>query len=460
MVMQRFLVWIAALVAMLAAVPPAQAVDIAGARLWVDVDHGAHGPYPQQMVLLRVRGAFTIPITLERLQHPAFADFRALQLGRDHWFETVDRGRQARGFERVVAVYPQKSGRLTIAPFVHLITTVGPDGKRFPVEVASPPVEIDVLPAPADGWWLPAHDVTVDEQWTVDPDGMMIGQSTRRIVTIRAEGVLADQMPPQPDVKAPGLIVFTTPVERNTVLSIEDRVVDTELRRQSLKRPGRLEEVSGRNGPVATVTYTWAVQPQNSDPSTLPPLEFHWYDTDAGEIRTVVLPARRVAWAETGPSLEDLEAAIGMAPAPEPASSGVLSAAIGLAAFLASAAATSAALAAGGLSDRGGPLGRLTARVDAAFAAAALRRAARRGDGPAAFRALDRLRAADHRAGRPGAVWSDPSVVAAVGAVEAAVFGPPRSDAPLAAAAAALLRARRQARRMRRNRAAVLARPV
>ncbi|MBH0239259.1 BatD family protein [Methylobrevis albus] len=459
MVTHRFAAWFAALVIMLVAAP-AQAVDVAGARLWVDVDHGAHGPYPQQMVLLRVRGAFTIPITLERLQHPAFAGFRALQLGRDHWFDTVDRGRQARGFERVVAVYPQKSGRLTIAPFVHQITTVGPDGKRFPVEIASPPVEIDVLPAPAAGWWLPAHDVTVDEQWSVDPDGMAIGQSTRRIVTIRAEGVLADQMPPQPDVKAPGLIVFTTPVERKTVLSIEERDVGTELRRQALKRPGRLEEVTGRNGPVATVTYTWAVQPQNSDPSTLPPLEFNWFDTDAGEIRTVVLPARRVAWAETGPSLEELEAAIGMAPAAAPSSGGVLSAAIGLAAFLASAAATSAALAAGGLRGQGGPLGRLTARIDGAFAAAALRRAAGRGDGPATFRALDRLRSADHRSGRRGAAWSDPAVVAAVGAVEAAVFGPPRPGTPLATAAAALLRARRSAGRIRREAAQVAARPV
>ncbi|MGG2329563.1 hypothetical protein ACE40V_24740, partial [Salmonella enterica] len=71
---------------------------------------GSAAPYPREMVLLRIRGLYRAQITLEDLRQPPLQNFSWTQLGRDRWFKASIDGQEARGFERVVAVFPQHAG--------------------------------------------------------------------------------------------------------------------------------------------------------------------------------------------------------------------------------------------------------------------------------------------------------------------------------------------------------------
>ncbi|HSI42108.1 MAG TPA: hypothetical protein VLA00_16310 [Xanthobacteraceae bacterium] len=294
---------------------PASADESAdGARLWVEIAAGERAPYPQEMVLLRVRGLFTVPIALEKLEQPALPGFRWLPIGGDIWSATTQDGRPARGFERTLALFAQNSGELTIPAFVHRLTILDPSGARREIAVASEPRTLAVAPVPPPntGWWLPARAVTLTESWSVAPELLAIGQSTRRTITIEAAGVADDQLPPMPDLGAPKLLAFPAPAERRTVIAVSLDARTAEQKRQALRRPGRLELISGTDGPRARVSYSWDIRPTTDEPVQLPAVEIAWFDTASSTRQIARLPERIVAVDLAGPALAAMEAELGI----------------------------------------------------------------------------------------------------------------------------------------------------
>jgi hypothetical protein len=312
MVIARFLVLLALVAASPAAAEP---TVIPGARLWVDVEDKGRPPYPQEMVLVRIRGLYTVPIALEKLEVPALPGFRVVQLGGDVWTSATDNGRPARALQRTLALFAQHNGVLTIPAFTHRLTVIDASDERREVTLASAPRSLSVAAMPEDkgAWWLPARSVTLTESWSVPPDSLGIGQSTRRTVTIEAEGVADDQLPPLTMPPVPKLIAFASPAMRETTLAVSLDAVTAEQRRQALRRPGRLPVVSGRDGPRARATFVWDIRPTTDEAVNLPAIEVPWFDTDANTMRMAKLPARTVAIAVTGPSVESLEAELGIA---------------------------------------------------------------------------------------------------------------------------------------------------
>ncbi len=269
------------------------------------------------MVLLRVKGRFMVPIALEKLEDPAMEGFRTLRIDRDHWSDVFEDGLTQRAFERVIAVFPQRSGRLVVPPFVHHLTVVEPSMKQRKVDLASAPVALDVVPAPAAGndWWIAAADLAISETWSKDPEALDIGQSTRRTITIAAKGVFDDQLPPPPTVKADGLIVFPGNATRATRVGLgraEEKFLS--LREQALRRKGRLEEVATTfAGPLAEVSYTYDIRPATGSAVVLPAIRIPWFDTASRSLRMAVLPERTVALRQAATDVGRLEAALGIA---------------------------------------------------------------------------------------------------------------------------------------------------
>lgn len=300
-----------------AATPPAM-------RLWVEVDHP--GPiHPQEMVILRVHGRFMVPITLEKLQDPPLEGFRAIRIDRDRWTDVFEDGLTQRAFERVVAVFPQRSGRLVVPPFVHHLTVLDARMKQVKTDLASAPVTLDVVPAPgpADGWWLAAADLRLRQAWSRDPGTLDIGQSTRLTLTMEADGVFDDQLPPPPEIRAPGLIVFPGTATRVTRIGLGRAEEHIPLREQALRRKQRLDEVATAFlGPLATVSYTYDIRPATSSPVEIPAIEIPWYDTTSRSLRMAVLPGRTVALRQSVTDTGRLEAALGIAPDAMPPASG------------------------------------------------------------------------------------------------------------------------------------------
>jgi hypothetical protein len=312
MVIARLLV----LLVLLAASPAvADTAAIPGARLWVEVEDKGREPYPQEMVLVRIRGLYTVPIALEKLEVPDLPGFRVVQLGGDFWTSATDNGRPARALQRTLALFAQHGGTLTIPAFTHRLTVIDASDERREVTLASEPQTLNVAPMPEDkgAWWLPARSVTLTESWSVPPEALGIGQSTRRTVTIEAEGLADDQLPPLTMPPMQKLIAFASPVTRATTLAVSLDEATAEQRRQALRRPGRLPVVSGRDGPRARATFVWVIRPTTDEAVNLPAIEVPWFDTDANTMRMARLPARTVAIAATGPSVEALEAELAIA---------------------------------------------------------------------------------------------------------------------------------------------------
>ncbi len=382
-----------AVLAMLATLPilvPAAgaATSIDGARLRLEVVSNGRPPMVQEMVLVRVRGFYTIPIALTKLAVPDMPGFRVLTIGREHWSEAEEDGVQGRGMEQTLALFPQQSGTLTIPPVVQRLTVFDSAGKRVEVAIATAatPLAVAAPSVPAGTWWLPARRLTLTETWSEPPEALAIGRPVRRTVTLEAEGVTDDQLPPPPKLAADGLIVFSEAPERRTVISAEPKGRKGEALRQSLPRPGRLATVEGRDGPIGRIVYSWALRPVSGAPAELPEIAIPWFDTEAGEMRTAILPARTVAFRQAGRSLSDLERDIGLVATPAtPASRSPGDFALAALAFLVAAGATTALLGRR-LLPAGGPLARLVGKVRDGWARRRAARALRRGDLATAWR--------------------------------------------------------------------------
>lgn len=150
-----------------------------------------------------------------------------------------------------------------------LLSRLGPPTR--PVRTASAALELSVRPRPdaASGtWWLPARSVELRESWESGPPRFRVGEPVRRHLTLRADGVAADQLPelslPEPD----GLNQYREPAQEDTRANEEGlqafRAVDTVL---IPTRAGELE---------------------------LPAIEVSWWDTTADRARVARLPARSI----------------------------------------------------------------------------------------------------------------------------------------------------------------------
>ncbi|NEU10653.1 protein BatD [Methylobacterium sp. BTF04] len=238
--------------------------------------NGNATPFSREMVLLRIRGVYRQPILLEEVIQPSLANFSWTQLGRDAWSKTrLPDGQVAIAFDRVIAIFPHHPGDFTIEPFIHRLT-VNEGGQRVVVDVASPPVSLPVAPwtKPTGGpdakepWWLPAKDVTITDSWSPDPETVKLGETTRRIVTIEAQGLVAEGLPPRPILRTRGILTFAGPVTRETVVT--------------------------PTGPVARATYQWDVRPAVTEVIPLDAIVIPWFDTVSRTLREAEIPARQI----------------------------------------------------------------------------------------------------------------------------------------------------------------------
>ncbi|GEP02855.1 BatD family protein [Methylobacterium oxalidis] len=359
--------------------------------------NGNADPFAREMVLLRIHGVYKQQILLEEVVQPTLANFSWTQLGRDAWTRTkLPDGQSAIAFDRVIAIFPHHAGDFTLDPFVHRLT-VSDAGTRKVVDVRSGPIHLPVAawkgaggPDAKEPWWLPARDVAITDSWSPDPETLKIGESTRRIVTVEAQGMVAEGLPPRPVMRTRGILTFAGPVSRETIITPQ--------------------------GPVARATYQWDVKPAIADVIPLDAIKIPWFDTVSRTMREAEIPARQI-----GGGLPDRE---GEAPLEVSASPYVI-AASGLAAF-----GIGLALLGYGAGGRG----RL--RLDRAVRRA-LRRAADMGDATAFRAALGPALQSEPGLAR---IWrDDPTVAAGLDALDRAVYAPGGAAPPDLRRLAALL---------------------
>ena len=180
------------------------------------------------------------------------------------------------------AVYPQKSGALTVPAIGFTAREVQPGrsllgarlGRRL--RMASEPLEISVKSVPTSfpgEVWLPAKALTLEENWSISPNSLNVGDSTTRTLTLTARGLQGSQLPPLSSVQG----AINIPEIR--FYPDQESIDQSELAAGLQGRRVQSEALVARSG------GTW----------TLPEIRVPWWNIETDRLEFATLPARTVA---------------------------------------------------------------------------------------------------------------------------------------------------------------------
>lgn len=285
------------------------------ASFWIEIEPKQGPRFVKEMIVARLHVRYVRPVALVRIKPYETPDFELLKLGHGKVYTATEDGFRTPAVEETIALFPKRSGVLTLPAFEQELTYIDRAGKRVKIALKTEPVELEIDPAPvADGvWWLPARAVTVRDEWSADPADLPPGEPVRRTITVTAAAQLPTSLPPAPGLTTQGLIVSAASPRRSMAIGLP--LEDKQRQRPNVKgRPMDYVE-SDRPQPISSVSYSWLIRPTTGDPVTMPELTLHWFDIDKGQPQAIVLPARSVAFRDPGPSLEEMEAALDLQPA-------------------------------------------------------------------------------------------------------------------------------------------------
>ncbi|WP_233998934.1 BatD family protein [Microbulbifer pacificus] len=231
--------------------------------------------YVQEQLLVKVRLYTTVGL------HDIATD--PLQIPGAH-VEKVDEQRYERRiqgvghavYELTYAVFPESSGELQIPALNYVAVTGRRDpfslfnrnAQRIRLRSEAKTVKVDPKPGSYSGsHWLPAASLGLVQSWSKDPEEFKVGEPITRIITLRAEGLRAAQLPPLSTPDIDGLKMYPDQAQK--------------------------EDQPGPNGITGTRTETTAIVATKPGQYQLPAITITWWDSKTGQQRATQLPAFR-----------------------------------------------------------------------------------------------------------------------------------------------------------------------
>ena len=234
-------------------------------------------PWVQSQVLMTLKVFQAIEIVDGGLDVPEADDLLVERLGEDIRSTETRDGRQYSVTTRRFALFPQKSGEITLKP-ITLSVSVPADPNRVRTFFSptrkltrrSDSITLNVRPRPGSGtaWWLPAKAVQLNSQWIGDINNATVDQPLTRTITIRASGVADSQLP---DINIP---------------AVEGASLYAE---QPVRQLG-----ANQQGLVSELTLKWALIPQRIGQVSLPPVVVEWFNTSTGQVEKATLAAETI----------------------------------------------------------------------------------------------------------------------------------------------------------------------
>ena len=252
----------------------AQSIDAPVSKIEAIVELPKEKPFVGEPLRLILRSAIHAQVASERINQPELTDFDWQQFGVDTFSTEFIDGFWMPVVTRVLMIYPLRAGQLTINSFRRHITYYSTDGARIETELISKPISIDVASRDFNfdqgNSWLPAKSLHVIDKWEPEPDKIHYGETAKRILTIEAEGLTADRLPNLPPFRAPGIITFARPVERQTIITDQ--------------------------GPIGKAVYQWNVRPVSITPASAPAITLKWFDVSKRSMQETIVPERSLAY--------------------------------------------------------------------------------------------------------------------------------------------------------------------
>jgi hypothetical protein len=247
-------------------------------EVFLDVKASPEQPYVQSQVIYTIRLYRRVDMAQAELNEPELADAVIEKLGEDSNFNTVVNGVSYVVTERKYAIFPQKSGVMTIKPLTltaAVIVDRQPDFRDFfssrmtkTKRVLSKEVTLTVKPVPAEFKgkdWLAAEKLEISQEWSGDAQQMKIGEPLTRTLTLRGEGTTVGQLP-----------------ELNTVKT------DTNIK--AYPDQPVLNEQKQPDGIAASRQEKIALIPAKAGKHSLPAIEIPWFNIKTQKVSIARLP--------------------------------------------------------------------------------------------------------------------------------------------------------------------------
>ncbi len=259
--------------------------------LFLEVEANPQSPYVQSQVLYTVRLYRRVEIAQAALNEPELGDAVIEKLGDDSNYTTQINGVNYLVTERKYAIFPQKSGPITIKPLAltaEVVSNSRPNFNGFfnsqttrTKKILSKSVSLDVKPAPASftgRHWLSAEQLVLKEEWSGDNQQMKVGEPLTRTLTLLAQGTTVGQLP-----------------ELNT------GKVDDQLK--TYPDQPALQEQKKPEGLIAFREEKIAIIPSKAGFYKLPAIEIPWFNNQSQKMEIAKIPETTITALEAEGSL-------------------------------------------------------------------------------------------------------------------------------------------------------------
>lgn len=223
-------------------------------------------PYVNQQVLYTVKLLSNTQLLNAEYHPPSVENALLLPLGDGRHYQTQVNGEMYAVEEQQYAIFPQKSGPLTLHPPSFQAAVYDQFPRRVRVEAKE--TSVTVRPAPTDYQgtnWLPAKKITLAETYDPPRQTMQEGDTLTRTVTVTAVSMPAQLLPALTFAANDDFNVYPdSPEVKNTVRQNELLGTSTVKATYLLNRDGRV---------------------------SIPALELPWFNTETGKTEIASLPA-------------------------------------------------------------------------------------------------------------------------------------------------------------------------
>lgn len=254
---------------------PKNDTSIIGQDLYLETSINKDSIYVQEQLLFTIKLYFA----MQGIRNPIFTEVNipdtVIQpIGSANQYTTIIDGNDYGVYEIKYALFPQRSGEIKVPDimfrgevtdgssnyvFRNLNTrTITAFAEGYTVEVKEKPANY-----PADAVWLPASEVTIEQEWDNDLTNVRIGDAVTRKVTVEAFGLDGAALPPLPRQSIESINFYPQPPE------IERTYIDNVI------VGARIEQSSLVSTETGTVRITGMSLP--------------WFDIDTGEVKYATL---------------------------------------------------------------------------------------------------------------------------------------------------------------------------
>jgi len=251
-------------------------------EIFLNVSVSPETAYVQSQLIYTLKFYRRVGIAQASLGEPVLADAVIEKLGEDKNYSTEYNGQQYAVTERSYAIFPQKSGEMTIAPIqliAEVVTNNRPKYNGFFTRqmtkrqaVNSNAITLNVLPIPSvlsGKPWFPAEVVQLQENWSIDRLQVPVGEPITRTLTLFAKGAMPSQLP-----------------EFNQALTLAN--IKTYPDQATLK-----QSVSNE-GIIAVREEKIAIIPEVAGNYQLPAIEIPWWNTTTNTLQIARIPATTI----------------------------------------------------------------------------------------------------------------------------------------------------------------------